>query len=216
MIAGFMSRKGNYEVLDIPKVGGIEAGRPEWADGNKDLKKTARLWPHKLKGEGHFVAYLRKKATNNEAHSHIINTAAYEKSILPESFLEFMNDNLKVNIEGYFLIKGNNLYCLPEPPPDLSGIKVAKFGWYLGENIKGRFIPSHSMAISLNAGDIKRKLNLSAGSDMLSRYLKGETILVDGEKGMTAVCADGYTIGWGKQSGDMLKNLYPKGWRKMG
>ena len=34
----------------------IDHGHPEWADGNPELTKTRRLWPHHLEGEGHFAA----------------------------------------------------------------------------------------------------------------------------------------------------------------
>jgi aspartate ammonia-lyase len=34
--------------------------------------------------------------------------------------------------------------------------------------------------------------------------------MVEGNKGLTAVCVDGYTLGWAKQTGDMLKNLSQK------
>jgi len=47
--------------LEIPKAYGIDNGRPEWWDNNKELLKTARIWPHKVRGEGHFVALLKKK-----------------------------------------------------------------------------------------------------------------------------------------------------------
>ena len=38
---------------------GMVAGRPEWTDDNPELTKTARLFPHLVRGEGHFVAKLR-------------------------------------------------------------------------------------------------------------------------------------------------------------
>ena len=176
--------------------------------------KTARIWPHKVRGEGHFVALLKKKGdrTVNEkrrknADSNVIK--------LMEPFYKFAGENLNINIDGFFTVKGNNLYCLPEEPPDLSGIKVAKFGWYLGEIAKGRFEPSHSFALSLKKEDIRKTLNFSADSVEVLKYLKGETLMIEGEPGYTGILVDGYTLGWAKQTGDMLKNLYPKGWRKM-
>ncbi len=218
MISHFLSTHDNYEILEIPKVAGIQKGRPEWADGNKELLKTARLWPHKLKGEGHFVAMLRKKPDDRVKQSNYqIKNSAYEKTINDciKYYRDFEEKNLRVNVEGSFTLKGSNLYCLPVQYPDLSGLKVAKFGWYLGEIVRNRFEPSHSMVISLKKEEIRNTINFTSDSRDIISYLKGETLMVEGEKGITAILVDGHPVGWGKQTGDMLKNLYPKGWRKM-
>lgn len=219
MITEFIGKYDGYEIVEIPKVGGIESGRPEWSDGNPELAKTARLWPHRLKGEGHYVAMLRKKPPSSECsmrqESRVQGGSSDLKVDMFKSFRAFVNENLNIEIEGYFDIKGNNLYCLPEQTPDLSGLKIAKFGWYLGEFVRDKFEPSHSMIISLKKEDIKNVINFAADSREIMSYLKGETLMIEGKKGYTGVCVEGYTLGWAKQTGDMLKNLYPKGWRKM-
>lgn len=247
MIAEFMDKQGNYEICPIPKVAGIADGRPEWADGNPELAKTARLWPHRIKGEGHFVALLRKSETvtssflrarhgTHEECSKIIDEVtvsptlrkkpadvdaadrsnfANPKNIKLDPFYAFVRENLNSEIEGVFDMKGSNLYCLPYQLPDMSGLKVAKFGWYLGEFIKDKFEPSHSMVIALARQDLKNVMDLGRDDRMVFSYLKGETLMVEGRKGYAAICVDGYTLGWAKQTGDMLKNMYPKGWRKM-
>ncbi|MCG8400811.1 MAG: NOL1/NOP2/sun family putative RNA methylase [Firmicutes bacterium] len=123
MISEFLERNENYEAVDIPGITGIERGRPEWADSNKELLKTARLWPHKIKGEGHFVALLRK-AGMDEHKENGIN--AEERSIssdsnLPEikAFYKFAEDNLNMNLEGHFYASRGNVYRLPEAAPYL-------------------------------------------------------------------------------------------------
>jgi len=62
--------------------------------------KTARIWPHKVRGEGHFVALLKKKGdrTVNEkrrknADSNVIK--------LMEPFYKFAGENLNINIDGF-------------------------------------------------------------------------------------------------------------------
>lgn len=213
MIAEFLDKTGHYELCELPKVGGIDHGRPQWADGNPELSKTARLWPHKLKGEGHFVALLRKKTSAPSGRFQPGYVPA--KGMKLDAFHRFVEENLNVEIEGVFDTKGSNLYCLPQQVPDVSGLKVAKFGWYLGEFAKERFEPSHSLLIALAGRDIKNTVSFGRDSKEVYSYLKGETLMIEGEKGYTGICVDGYTLGWAKQTGDMLKNLYPKGWRKM-
>lgn len=221
MIAAFLQRHTAYKLVEIPKVAGIEGGRPEWADGNTDFERAARLWPHRVRGEGHFVAKLIKGADwTGEADWTGSNTAIFtEPTIaydnLPESFHTFVKDNLNGVPQGVYLIKGRNLYHLPEPPPRLDGLKVAKFGWFLGTFEENRFEPSHSMVAALDMAAFKRTVNLEASSREAWSYLKGETLMLEGEKGLTAVCVDGWTLGWAKQTGDLLKNLYPKGWRRL-
>ncbi|MDQ2085518.1 RsmB/NOP family class I SAM-dependent RNA methyltransferase [Herbivorax sp. ANBcel31] len=212
MISLFLDRFSDCKLVEIFKEEGIEGGRPEWANKNNQLSKTARLWPHKLKGEGHFAALIKKsddkKSINEGKTTHI------KKEDL-EPFFKFTNENLNEQIEGFFTIKKNHLYLLPVKSPDLSGLKIAKFGWYLGEFKRGRFEPNHSFIMPLKKESIKNTINFNWDSLEASKYLKGETLIVEGKKGYTGVLVDGHTLGWAKQTGSMLKNLYPKGWRKM-
>lgn len=250
MIAKFMQQHEGYELVEIPKVAGIEDGRPQWADGSEHFKRTARLWPHRVLGEGHFVAKLVKKGTaagldegtaaglgeataarlgigsgaGSESFRGISvtvpardfvkeETVPYDK--LPESFHAFMKDNIDDMPEGVYLRKGRNIYHLPEPSPRLDGLRVAKFGWFLGSVEDNRFEPSHSMATALGMLAFKRSINLEATARETNSYLKGETLMLEGEKGLAAVCVNGWTLGWAKQTGDMVKNMYPKGWRRL-
>ncbi|PYG88862.1 NOL1/NOP2/sun family putative RNA methylase [Ruminiclostridium sufflavum DSM 19573] len=225
MIESFMNQhEGSYELVEIPKAGGIEGGRTQWSNGSYDFSKAARLWPHRLDGEGHFAALLRKKADTGDngsikgagrtEKSVAISDAGDLKAFSPE-LAEFIEKNTSLLLKGHIFKKGNNIYHLPERCPELSGLKVAKFGWYLGETGPKGFIPSHSFAVSLSNDEIRNKIDFQWDSREVNSYLKGETLIVPGEKRYTGVCADGYVLGWAKQTGDMLKNLYPKGWRKM-
>lgn len=236
MISYFLDRHKEYELLEIPKCSGVADGRPEWSDGNVELRKTARLWPHKIKGEGHFAALLKKggagrsednacgtpfygKKYSGEAKQRKIFDAKgkcdpkLEKALEP--FYNFVKENLNRTPDGNFCLQGKNLYCLPFEYPDLSGIRVAKFGWFLGELANNRFEPSHSFIMALSKEDLKNTINFSSDSKEIIKYLKGETLMIEGKKGYTGVLVDGYTVGWAKQMGDMLKNQYPKGWRMM-
>ena len=48
------------------------------------------------------------------------------------------------------------------------------------------------------------------------RYLKGETFACDGAlKGWVLLTTHGFSIGFGKAGGGLMKNHYPKGLRKM-
>ncbi len=215
IIAEFLEKHREYELVDVPKTAGIADGRPWWADNNPELKKTARLWPHKVKGEGHFVALMHKKDGIFQDYKNFDRATISINNEVLDSYRNFEKHNLNMELQDNFIVKGNNLYSLPVKLPDLSGIKVAKFGRYIGEALKGRFEPSHSFILSLQKSDLKNVIDLDSNSEDVIKYLKGETLLKEGEKGYIGILVDGFTLGWAKQTGDMLKNLYPKGWRKM-
>jgi len=159
---------------------------------------------------------LRKRDTGSfQSPSNNTGMDFLSSKQLPAVFHRFEQENLNISLEGRFMLKGKNLYLLPENPPCLDGLNVGKFGWYLGEFSGDRFEPSHSMATALRMDDFKKTIDFGSGSREVYSYLKGETLMLEGEKGYTAVCVDGHTLGWTKQTGDILKNLYPKGWRKM-
>src|SRR5215211_7284118 len=67
-VAGFLTTHPDWEVGDIPWHEGFAPGRPDWAPGGPPgLARTVRLWPHRLRGEGHFIAKL-VQARGNPPH----------------------------------------------------------------------------------------------------------------------------------------------------
>ena len=87
---------------------------------------------------------------------------------------------------------------------------------YLGTLKKNRFEPSHALALALRPDQVKHVCNLESDCPQIKAYLNGQTLNMDGEKGWYLVTVDGYSIGWGKLAGGILKNHYPKGLRKNG
>ena len=45
-------------------------------------------------------------------------------------------------------------------------------------------------------------------------FINGQTLNYEGEKGWYLITVDGYSLGWGKLAGQVMKNHYPKGLRK--
>ena len=103
------------------------------------------------------------------------------------------------------------MWALPEVMPDVSGLRVLRQGLQLGTVKKGRFEPSHALALALHADSVQRVCSLTA--EQTIPYLCGQTIHCDGENGWTLVLTDGFSVGWGKVSDGVLKNHYPKGLR---
>ena len=168
------------------------------------LLKTERLYPHKIKGEGHFIAVLEKSA---ECCAPIKNWINKDIKQNPD-FIKFVKDTLNVDIK-YNLVFGDNLYL--SPITKLDGLKVVRPGLHLGELKKNRFEPSHSLALALKKEDFKNIEELTEAE--AENFIKGLTI-ASNKVGWGVACVNGYPIGWFKGDGSVGKNHYPKGLRK--
>ena len=168
-------------------------------------KGMFRLWPHKLKGEGHFAAVLRKAEGEEEEPSDL------KGSKLPKAWEDFAKENGIHLPDGKALLFGQTLYWVPEWLPDLKGLKVIRAGLELGELKKDRFEPAHALALWLK--EAKNCCSYPWNSKEIAAYMNGQTLPYS-KKGWTLVQVDGYSLGWGKGDGSTLKNHYPKGLRR--
>ena len=166
---------------------------------------SVRLWPHLLKGEGHFAAVLRRQGDGEVPES----TAKPEK--LPKEWLDFAKELGITLPAGRGLTFGQSLYWAPEEMPDLTGLKVLRPGLELGMAKKGRFEPAHALALWLPSGDYT--VSFPAGSDQIRAYLHGDVVPAP-HRFWRQVAADGFGLGWAKGDGTVLKNHYPKGLRR--
>jgi len=192
----------------------FSAGVPQWADSNNsDLTFTMRLFPHKIDGEGHFIAVLKKTAGSVSRVKTGKNTA--DKKLL-QPYFDFEKKFLKNISFDNFTLFGENLYAMPQDTPDLSKVKVLRCGLHLGEIKKGRFEPSHSLAMALSKDNVKQYISYPCDSEQMLQYLKGEALQTEENfKGWCLVCTDGYSVGWTKVTDGTVKNHYPKGLRIM-
>ena len=166
---------------------------------------TFRLWPHKLLGEGHFAAVLRKAGEPAE------KPVFRDSQKLPKQWTEFARE-LEITLpEGKPVLFGQSLYWAPVQLPELSGVRVLRPGLELGEIKKDRFEPAHALALWLKTA--ARTCNYSWDSKEIAEYMHGQT-LPENCRGWCLVQVDGYSIGWGKADGNQLKNHYPKGLRR--
>lgn len=218
-ISRFLGNYPEFELEAIDMNNGFKQGEPSWinivsTDRNifKQLNKSVRLWPHKLKGEGHFIAKLKKTTGTNAKKVNKLEYSASKEAI--KYYYSFENEYLLNKQKGLFHSFGNYLYLVPEGIPELKGIKVARLGWHLGELKKNRFEPAHALAMGLNGKQVKQQYDLKYDNILIERFLKGETLNIEANlKGWVLVTADGYPLGWGKLTDGQLKNHLPRGLR---
>ena len=66
VIEYLLEKNEDLSLVPMKMCEGFDNGHPEWTlTGREDIKQCIRLWPHKIKGEGHFLALL----TENSQHS---------------------------------------------------------------------------------------------------------------------------------------------------
>ncbi|MBR5520664.1 MAG: RsmB/NOP family class I SAM-dependent RNA methyltransferase [Oscillospiraceae bacterium] len=213
MVAQFISNHPEYRIVKPVVHKYFSPGRPQWADGTPDLADTMRLFPHLLKGEGHYVAVLEK--TGGETEKIRYTKTVTDKKAL-EEWYKFEKSTLKGTDFSNFYLFGTTLYSLPDNTPDFSKLKVLRAGLQLGEIKKGRFEPSHSLAMALKPENVVQCENLPLDDDRLDKYLTGSEISTeDDRRGWRLISVDGYSTGWGKSDGNVIKNHYPKGLRIM-
>lgn len=209
-----LSLDDSLSICDFSKYEGFDDGHPEWSEtGNEDLIKCARLWPHKIEGEGHFVALVKKDGVSvntGNSGSYPIKKAKLTKET--EEFFKGFNKKFDFN---RMELSQDKLYYIPDSFPAVRGLRILRCGLYLGEVKKNRFEPSQSLAMSLSSSDYSNIVNLSSDDDRVNKYLKGETVEAEGKNGWVLVCVDSYPLGWGKLNNGVLKNKYLPGWRLM-
>ncbi len=193
-IAGFLQSHPEFVMEDVDA--------PWFAKGEDG---SFRLWPHKLLGEGHFAAVLRKKEGIQQ------ESICPKGEKLPALWQEFARE-LDIELPaGRAVNFGQSLFWAPEDMPDISGVKVMRPGLELGEVKKDRFEPAHALALWLKKAGVQ--VNLEGDGQQIRDYMHGLTLPAR-ERGWCLVHVDGFSIGWGKGDGKVLKNHYPKGLRR--
>lgn len=229
-ITHLLKERPDMEVIPMEDYEGFAEGLTSYRGEvfDESCKLCRRIWPHKMSGEGHFMALLHKKnGTQQQVQQTVSQSSIWwekckglnkEQKAAAEDFFSHVNiayDEKRIDV------RGDNLYYLPAPKYDGRGLHFLRNGLFMGEFKKKRFEPSQPFALTLHAQDFDQVLDFPADDERLSRYLRGETLdvsdLIAGEKkrkGWQLVMVAGHPLGFGKLVNNNLKNKYPAGWRK--
>ena len=229
-ITHLLKERPDMEVIPMEDYEGFAEGLTSYRGEvfDESCKLCRRIWPHKMSGEGHFMALLHKKSGTQQQVQQTVSQSSIwwekckglnkEQKAAAEDFFSHVNiayDGKRIDV------RGDNLYYLPAPKYDGRGLHVLRNGLFMGEFKKKRFEPSQPFALALHAQDFDQVLDFPADDERLSRYLRGETLdvsdLIAGEKkrkGWQLVMVAGHPLGFGKLVNNNLKNKYPAGWRK--
>ena len=239
VITHLLSQKPEMDLIPMDDYEGFSPGILSFGDAqyHKDCLMCRRIWPHRMAGEGHFMALLRKKK----------DTAAREESTLPPSDRHHAagfsrgrkradkDDQEALSSLADFLahvrgtgfrrdpeIRGNKVCLAPEDSVCGGGLRFLRKGLYLGDLKKKRFEPAQAFALALKADQYDRTISFAPDDERLLSFLRGESIRWETgpyserqeEKGWYLVLAGDYPVGWGRLVKGVLKNKIPAGWRR--
>ena len=252
MISFLMKERPEFEILPIPNryegfaPGRLELIEKEWLpaelwdedvfdslteEQKASLTNCARIWPHRMGGEGHFLALLGKKGDTLELdleepvvkkgkkkrkEKQSDSAKKFSKELTP--FFDFAKD---LDVDWDFTrieVRKGQVYYVPAESAAVRGLVFLRNGLYLGEIRKDRFEPSQALAVSLKKAQYWNAIDLPADDERILHYLKGETIEIEPEeakspKGWQLLCVSGYPLGWGKLVNGLLKNKFLASWR---
>ena len=187
------SLSGDYGTLDAPE-------------------GMLRLYPHRVRGEGHFVACLRRAG---DAPAADLMRPAAERLSPPAPAVRAAYSAFAAPLRGLPAANaqlGDALLSAPDLPP-LDGVRVLRAGVQLGV-MKGKiFAPDHALAMCLSPACGLPVLALDRAGAL--RYQSGEALPAPEDmSGWALAVYEGLVLGFGKASGGQFKNHYPKGLRR--
>ena len=171
-----------------------------------------RIFPHQVRGDGHFAARLRRAGPKARGPSSVarrpdpaavrlVAALAREACTLPGPVRDMD-----------LTLRGDRLVAVPAAAPPVDGLKVVSEGLMLLRAGRSHIEPAHALAMALPLDHALRVAELDDAQ--AAAWLSGEAVPGPGEKGWTLAVWRGLPLGWGKRSDDQLKNHLPKGLRR--
>ncbi|MBD8972264.1 MAG: SAM-dependent methyltransferase, partial [Clostridiales bacterium] len=124
-----LSLDDSLELVELPKFEGFDEGHPEWGNtGNEELRKCRRLWPHRIEGEGHFVALVHKKVRADEPVTAPVSEYVFTKEKLSKEAEEFIRSLAYPFNMSRFDIQKERVFYIPEKMPYVKGLRILRCG----------------------------------------------------------------------------------------
>ncbi|MCD8540428.1 MAG: RsmB/NOP family class I SAM-dependent RNA methyltransferase [Leadbetterella sp.] len=190
--------------MNVPEDWGIVQGNP-----------GLQFFPHRVKGEGLYVAAFRNKSRDERylkgkpniprlPRRQVEQLAAWIRPEAYENFDYFLkNDGVVVAIKQSLLNETGSV---------LRALQKRSSGLELGHFKGNDFVPSHALALSGMVSENIQRIDLPEKDALL--YLKKETFeLPEHQNGWTLITYQDLPLGWAKAIGDRVNNYLPTEWR---
>ena len=207
----FLSENENFELISVD-----ENLKKFTADGinfdgcrTENISECRRFYPHLAKGEGQFIALMRK--TDGTGIEELPQTALgeipkSEQKIIFDFLDETLTDYDKKSVKKY---KENFVYFSSDFPVPHGAFSC---GVTIG-SLQKNYIKPHHQFFSAMGKMFRKKIELDL--EQAQKYIHGETVPCEFEKGWCAVMSEGCPLGGAKAVGGTAKNHYPKGLRTL-
>lgn len=187
-----------------------------------------RFLPHRTKGEGLFLAVLRKQGGEEEAAPFPMGEKVWKKggkkskggkSMPAVTVPKALQAGLSASEDFVFTVEGAWAKAFPARWQGVlqhlkENVRILHAGVVLGE-LKGRdWVPHPSLALSTSlAAGVFPQVELTYGQAIA--YLRKEAVTLDAAvpKGYVLVAYRGCLLGFAKNLGNRANNLYPNEWR---
>lgn len=230
----FVSAHPEFRIDKVECTEGEDHARSEWGTGDKDVSGAIRIWPHHTRGEGHFAVRFIKNGVlpKRSEESAACTKSDINRTNIFKAYTDILSGVCTAEASSVIMNGscpydfGGQLYAVPLSMRDMKGISVRRPGLQIAAlDDKGktqRFEPAHALAMYLRSDESKKSYDMDLHE--AERYLRGESLTVSPEKfktedgepsdGWVLMVYDGYSAGWGKKTGHVIKNHYPKGLRR--
>ncbi len=193
VVSNFL-KEHDYELVNI------DANLPRGIN----MPEAVRLYPHKVRGEGQFVAVMKKKEECDFSsstqlkltNSKITNDFISKNFVTNDSFVEYMNYS----------------YFTPYKEFIKKRVNYVSIGVRIGQVLGNRFEPHHNLFTAYSK-ECKIKICADFKDKNVEKYLRGETLDVELEDGYGVILVNNCALGGFKISKGKFKNFYPKGLR---
>ena len=173
-------------------------------------------FPHRVKGEGFFLALLRKTSDTPAARLPKVKSAKSAPIAQPEALLEAIENGANYRL---FRPTPDTITAIPAAHFDLAQalhahLHCLTLGVLLAEEKGRKRIPQHALALSTA---LRREAVALVPLDRPTAlsYLRREAISLPPEtpRGHVVVTIEGLPLGWVNNLGTRANNLYPQEWR---
>lgn len=184
----WLSQQNDVEFIDLPSFPGVQETKPGY-----------RFLPHKVNGEGFFIAAIRKLSKENSIK---IKSTTIKPSKINPGWLRGDIQYVELN---------NLLLAVPEE--DLPPLTFVSRGMAVATIMRNKLVPEHAVSLAVGLQeDAFPVINLPKEEAL--KYLAKETIMpTTQERGFAIVSYEGSNLGFVNQLGNRLNNLYPSNWR---
>jgi len=194
-VLSLLERFPELQLLEIPEQEGFCHGVLPGTE------KCVRIYPHRMRGEGQFMAlFVKRTGEDNQTIGNGAGTAAskneYSSSIPDGKYASAVPEKELASPKRCIYEKNDEIYLIPRGVRPYPSLRYLMTGLHLATRKKNRTMPSQALAEALFEGEWGREFNMACDDIRVMKYLRGETLsafedeIVNHEPALTRLFGD--------------------------